>query len=78
MNNLIEEIKANAINDFNDYMKEEKQEISTHAIVNECYINSYISSIYYSIIENTENMKQVEEVEEELYKILDNYCNNNF
>lgn len=78
MNNLIEEVKANAINDFNDYMKEENQEISKHAIVNENYINNYISSLHYSIIENTENMEQVKEVEEELYKILDNYCNNNF
>lgn len=78
MNKLIEEVKANAINDFNDYMDEENQEISNHVITNECYINNYISSIHYLIVENTENMKQVKEVEKELYKILNNYCNNNF
>ncbi len=73
---ILEEIQKNTINDFNDYMSEENQEISTHYIVNEIYINNYISSMHYSIIENTDTIEQVQEVEEEMYKILDNYCNN--
>lgn len=74
----ISELKENLINDFNDFLKENNFEISVNWIVNENYINNYLMSIFYDIQDNINLEEQTaEEVQNEFYEILDNYCCSN-
>ena len=67
-------LKENLIKDFKDYLQENNLEISCNWIVNECYINNYLMSIFYNIQDNTESIEEVENLQKEFYEILDNYC----
>ena len=73
----VKDIKNNLIPDFNDYLKENNLEISVNGITNECYINNYLMSIFYTVQDNTEIQKECEEMQTEFYEILDNYCCSN-
>lgn len=73
----MEELKENLVNDFLDYMEEEGQKISVNWITNECYINNYLMSIFYNIQDNTETHEEAEEIQDEFYEILDEYCCSN-
>ena len=73
----IKELKNNLIQDFEDYLKENNLEISVNWILNECYINNYLMSIFYTIQDNTETPEEIEEIQDNFYEILDNYCCNN-
>lgn len=73
----IEELENNLIQDFEEYLKEYNFEISTNWIVNENYINNYLMSIFYNIQDNTETPEEIEEIQDEFYEILDNYCCSN-
>jgi len=73
----IEELKNNLIQDFEDFLKENNFKISVNWIVNENYINNYLMSIFYNIQDNTETPEEIEEIQDEFYEILDNYCCSN-
>ena len=70
----IELLKENLINDFIDYLKENEQEISVNWITNECYINNYLMTIFYTIQDNTKTIEEAEATQDEFYEILDEYC----
>lgn len=70
----IKQLKENLINDFNDYLEENNLEISVNWLVNENYINDYLMSIFYSLQDNTETITDVEELQDEFFEILDEYC----
>lgn len=70
----LKELKENLINDFEDYLKENEIEISLNWIINECYINNYLMSIFYDIQDNLEEYENVEDIQNEFYEILDEYC----
>lgn len=71
---FIKQLKENLINDFNDYLKENNLEISVNWIVNENYINDYLMSIFYNIQDNTESIEEIEDLQDEFFEILDEYC----
>lgn len=70
----IKELEENLISDFEDYLKENKLEISCNWIVNECYINDYLMSIFYNLQDNSETIEEIEKTQDKFYEILDNYC----
>lgn len=71
---FLKELKNNLIDDFEDYLEENKLEISTNWIVNENYINNYLMSIFYNLQDNLETTTEIEEMQDKFYEILDNYC----
>lgn len=71
---FIKQLKENLINDFNDYLKENNLEISVNWIVNENYINDYLMSIFYNIQDNVESVEEIEDIQDEFFEILDEYC----
>lgn len=73
----IKELENNLIQDFKDYLKENNFEISVNWIVNENYINNYLMSKFYDIQDNTETQEEIEEIQDNFYEILDNYCCSN-
>lgn len=73
----IKEFKNNLIDDFNDFLKENNFEISVNWIINENYINMYLMSIFYNIQDNIKTLEEQEQIQDEFYEILDNYCCNN-
>lgn len=70
----MKELEKNLITDFEDYLKENKLEISTNWIVNENYINNYLMSIFYNLQDNLETTAEIEKTQDKFYEILDNYC----
>lgn len=73
----IKEFKNNLIDDFNDFLKENNFEISVNWIINENYINMYLMSIFYNIQDNIKTLEEQEQIQDEFYEILDDYCCNN-
>lgn len=71
---FLKELEKNLISDFEDWLNENNYEISCNWIVNECYINDYLMSIFYNLQDNLETIQEVEETQDKFYEILDNYC----
>lgn len=74
---LINEILENkeiVIKDFEEYLKENDFEISKNEILNEQYINNYIVSLNYDILNETDSYSEEKEIEDKIYEILDEYC----
>ena len=71
---ILKELEENLISDFEDYLKENNLEISCDWIINECYINDYLMSIFYNLQDNLETIEEVEKTQDEFFEILDNYC----
>lgn len=72
----IEELKNNLVEDFQEYLKENGLKIAINWIVNECYINNYLMSIFYNIEEYTETPEEAEKIQNEFYIILNKFCCN--
>ena len=71
---FLKELENNLIDDFEEYLQENNLEISCNWIVNENYINNYLMSIFYNLQDNLETSEEIEEMQNNFYEILDNYC----
>ena len=71
---FLKELEKDLISDFEDWLNENNYEISCNWIVNENYINNYLMSIFYNLQDNLETSEEIEEMQNNFYEILDNYC----